>query len=104
VLALSRRSSSAGGTSQPAELTEWGQPIGKAGPDGGIYAVRAASREDCVQLLFREKVTLTDGHDPTDVLTRIREEVLQAKTFALRRKFTHAKIVEELETRYDDFL
>jgi hypothetical protein len=76
----------------------------REGTDGGIYAVRAASREDCVQLLFREKVTLTDGYDPTDVLDRIHENVWQAKTFALRKKFQHAKIVEELESRWDDYL
>ena len=81
----------------------WGK-AGEPGPDGGIFVVRAAKREDCVQLLLREKVTLTPGQDTTDVLQRIRDHVLQAKTFKLQRKFQHAKIVEELETRYDDFL
>jgi len=81
----------------------WGV-AGEAGPNGGIYAVRASNREDCVQLLLREKVSPTPGKYTHDVLERIRENVFQAKTLRLQGKFQSEKIVEELETRYDDYL
>ena len=81
----------------------WGI-AGEAGPQGGIYAVRAVNREDCVQLLLREKVMPTPEQDTTDVLKRIREHVFQAKTLKLQGKFQLEKIVEEFETRWNDYL
>jgi len=81
----------------------WGI-AGEAGPQGGIYAVRAVNREDCVQLLLREKVSPTPGKYTHDRLERIRENVFQAKTLRLQGKFQSAKIVEELETRWNDYL
>ena len=49
------------------------------GTTGGMYAVQAVNREDCAQLLLREKVSPTP-QDTTDVLKRIREQVARAET------------------------
>ena len=79
----------------------WGV-AGEAGPQGGIYAVRASNREDCVQFLLRTKKRPAPAQDTTDVLKRIRRMVAQADTVDLNAEFKHEKMVQYFENHFYD--
>ena len=76
----------------------------ETGIRGGIYIVRAAKSEDCVQFLLRTKERPAPGQDTTDVLKRIREMVAQAKTVDLNEEFKHEKIVDSFENHWYDHI
>ena len=81
----------------------WGtREEAESGTTCGIYAVQAVNREDCAQLLLREKVMPTPGQDTTDVLKRIREQVARAETRKLYGKFECSKIVDAFENDWTD--
>jgi len=69
---------------------------------GGMYAVRAANREDCAQFLLRREQRTTPAPDTTEELKHIRKSVATAKTQNLRGKFKYAKIVDAYENDWSD--
>ena len=76
----------------------------ETGIRGGIYIVRAANPEDCVQFLLRTKERPAPAQDTTDVLKRIRRMVAQADTVDLNAEFKREKMVQYFENHFHDIM
>ena len=74
----------------------------RTGITGGMYVVRAANPEDCVQFLLRTKERPAPAQDTNDVLKRIRHMVARADTVDLNAEFKHEKMVQFCENHFYD--
>ena len=71
---------------------------------GGLYAVRAANREDCAQLLLRREQRTTPELATMQELQHIRKSVATAITQNLQGKFKYEKIVDAFEQHWSHFI
>jgi len=81
----------------------WGEVGWFVGISTGLYAVRAANREDCAQFILRTREKPEPGQDTADILKRIRESVAKATTVELRHRFKDEKMVDHLEIDFLDY-
>ena len=68
-----------------------------SGIQSGLYAVRAANREDCAQFILHSRENLEPGQATTDMLKSIREKVAEATSVNLHGKFYFKKMVDYKE-------
>jgi len=82
----------------------WGEKEDHHRNTDGLYAVRAATQEDCAQYLLRSQERHTHGQDAIDVLKRIREAVAKANQLPLLGEFKHEKMVASFQQHWSDFI
>jgi len=80
----------------------WGEIGWFSGIQSGLYAVRAANREDCAQFILR----WWKDHEPNlatmDMIKSIREKVAEGKSVNLHGKFNSEKMVDDEQFYADE--